>query len=99
MKLFNALVKPILLDFWGALKLSHNNPIENVHPSFCKQLLGVKKQIVHVCMSEARLSSLSFSSPKAQRYDALFVTFLFLYSLFSACGAEGNRHELPDSRR
>ena len=50
-KLFNALVKPILLyasDFWGALKLPHNNPVENLHLSFCKQLLGVQKQTTNV---------------------------------------------------
>ena len=47
LKLFKTLVEPILLyasDFWGILKLPQNNPIENVHLSFCKQLLGVQKQ-------------------------------------------------------
>ena len=46
-KLFETLVKPILLfcsDFWGILKMSKNNPIENLHMKFCKQLLGVQKQ-------------------------------------------------------
>ena len=41
------MVKPILLycsDFWGCLKLPKNNPIERLHLSFCKQLLGVRKQ-------------------------------------------------------
>ena len=50
-KLFNALVKPILLyasDFWGILNLPRNNPIENLHISFCKQLLGVQKQTTNV---------------------------------------------------
>ena len=50
-KLFNALVKPILLyasDFWGVLNLPHNNPVENLHLSFCKQLLGVQKQTTNV---------------------------------------------------
>ena len=50
-KLFNALVKPILLyasDFWGILKLPLNNPVENVHMSFCKQLLGVQKQTTNI---------------------------------------------------
>ena len=45
--LFDTLVKPILLygsDFWGCLKLPKNNPIENVHMRFCKDLLGVQKQ-------------------------------------------------------
>ena len=50
-KLFKALVEPILLyasDFWGILKLPQNNPIENVHLSFCKQLLGVQKQTTNI---------------------------------------------------
>ena len=44
--LFDSLVKPILLygsDFWGCLKLPKNNPIENLHMQFCRQVLGVQK--------------------------------------------------------
>jgi hypothetical protein len=44
--LFDSLVKPILLygsDFWGCLKAPQNNPIENLHMQFCRQLLGVQK--------------------------------------------------------
>ena len=44
--LFDSLVRPILLygsDFWGCLKLPHNNPIENLHMHFCRQILGVQK--------------------------------------------------------
>ena len=44
--LFDSLIKPILLygsDFWGCLKPPHNNPIENLHMQFCRQLLGVQK--------------------------------------------------------
>ena len=44
--LFDILVKPILLygsDFWGCLKCPKNNPIENLHMQFCRQLLGVQK--------------------------------------------------------
>ena len=40
-------IKPILLycsDFWGILKMPKNNPIENLHMKFCKQLLAVQKQ-------------------------------------------------------
>jgi len=51
LKLFSALIEPILLyasDFWGILKLPKNNPIENVFISFCKQLLGVQKQTTNV---------------------------------------------------
>ena len=51
LKLFKALIEPILLyasDFWGILKLPQNNPIENVFTSFCKQLLGVQKQTTNV---------------------------------------------------
>ena len=46
LSLFDSLVKPILLygsDFWGCLKLPQNNPIENLHMQFCRQLLGVQK--------------------------------------------------------
>jgi hypothetical protein len=44
--LFDSLVKPILLygsDFWGGLKLPQNNPIENLHMQFCRQILGVQR--------------------------------------------------------
>jgi hypothetical protein len=49
--LFDSLVKPILLyasDFWACLKLPRNNPIENLHIKFCKDLLGVQIQTVNV---------------------------------------------------
>ena len=45
--LFDILIKPILLynsDFWGCLKVPNNNPIENTHMRFCKDLLGVQRQ-------------------------------------------------------
>ena len=45
--IFNYLIRPILLycsDFWGCLKLPKNNPVENLFMSFCKQILGVRKQ-------------------------------------------------------
>ena len=45
--IFNYMIKPILLycsDFWGCLKKPKNNPIENLFMSFCKQLLGLRKQ-------------------------------------------------------
>ena len=45
--LFNYMVRPILLycsDFWGCLKHPKDSPIAKVHLSFCKQLLGVRKQ-------------------------------------------------------
>ena len=51
MKLFKALVEPILLyasDFWGILNHPKNSPIETIHMSFCKQLLGVQKQTSNV---------------------------------------------------
>ena len=51
MKLFETLIKPILLyasDFWGILKLPKNNPLETLYLSFCKQLLGVQKQTTNV---------------------------------------------------
>ena len=48
LKLFDSLVKPILLygsDFWGPLvyHLIDNNPIENLNIKLCKHLLGVNK--------------------------------------------------------
>ena len=48
-EIFKALVEPILLytrDFWGIVKLLQNNQMENLHLSFCKQLLVVQKQQV-----------------------------------------------------
>ena len=49
--LFDTLIKPILLynsDFWGCLKVPVNNPIENVHMRFCKDLLGVQRQTSNI---------------------------------------------------
>ena len=50
-KLFKTLIQPILLyasDFWGALKLPKNNPIEALFMKFCKELLGVQKQTTNI---------------------------------------------------
>ena len=44
--IFDTLIKPILMynsDYWGCLKPPNNNPIENMHLKFCKELLGVHK--------------------------------------------------------
>ena len=49
--LFDSLVKPILLyasDYWECLKLPRNNPIENLHMKFCKDVLGVQRQTTNV---------------------------------------------------
>ena len=49
--LFAALLKPILLyasDFWGCLKMPTNNPIENTHMRFCKDLLDVQRQTTNI---------------------------------------------------
>ena len=49
--LFDTLIKPILLynsDFWGCLKMPKNNPIENAHIRFCKELLGVQRQTTNI---------------------------------------------------
>ena len=49
--LFDAMIKPILLynsDFWGCLKIPKNNPIENVHMRFCKEVLGVQRQTTNI---------------------------------------------------
>ena len=49
--LSDSLVKPILLyasDYWGCLKLPRNNPIENLHMKFCKEVLGVQRQTTNV---------------------------------------------------
>ena len=51
MKLFESLIKPILLygsDFWGCLKLPKANPIEFVQNKFLKDLLGVQKQTTNI---------------------------------------------------
>ena len=44
--IFDSMIKPILLygsDFWGCIKCPKNNPIENLHMQFCRQILGVQK--------------------------------------------------------
>ena len=51
LKLFDALIKPILLymaDFWGCLKMPNNNPIELFQNKFLKQLLGVQVQTSNI---------------------------------------------------
>ena len=35
-------------DFWGILKMPKNNPFENLHMKFYKQLLGVQKQTTNI---------------------------------------------------
>ena len=50
-KLFNTLVKPILLymaDFWGCLKMPKNDPIGTIQMKFLKQLLGVQTQTTNI---------------------------------------------------
>ncbi len=50
-KLFNTLVKPILLymaDLWGCLKMPKNDPIDTVQVNFLKQLLGVQTQTTNI---------------------------------------------------
>ena len=51
LKLIDSLIKPILLyssDFWGCLKLPKDNPIEKLHISMYKQILGVQKQTTNI---------------------------------------------------
>ena len=53
LKLFDSLVKPILLycsDFWGCLDtvITQNSPMETLNTSICKQLLGVKKHTSNI---------------------------------------------------
>ena len=51
LKLFDTLIKPILLyvsDFSGCLKMPSNNPMENTHRRFCKDLLGVQRQTSNI---------------------------------------------------
>ena len=50
-KLFNTLVKPVLLymaDLWGCLKMPKNDPIDTVQMKFLKQLLGVQTQTTNI---------------------------------------------------
>ena len=49
--LFDSIIKPILLyasDFWGCLKLPNVNPIDILHHTVCKQVLGVQKQTTNI---------------------------------------------------
>ena len=68
-KLFDSLVRPILLyasDFWGCLKLPVNNPIENLHMTFCKNLLGVQRQTTNIgVLLELGREPLSIMAQKA----------------------------------
>ena len=68
LSLIDFLIKPILLycsDFWGALKLPRNNPIENLHMMMLKQLLGVQKQTTNIgVLIELGRSPLNLSATK-----------------------------------
>ena len=69
MHLFNYMVRPILLycsDYWGCLKQPKNNPISKLHLSFCKQLLGVRKQTnTSAVLLELGLTPISHHGVKA----------------------------------
>ena len=71
LKLFDCLVKPILLygaDFWGCLKLSFNetNPIEKLNIKLCKDLLRVKRRTSNVgCRCELGRQQLFITGFKA----------------------------------
>lgn len=63
-KLFDALVRPILLycsDIWGNSKLDEKSPIEQVHIKFCKQLLQVGKQTSNIGV-KAELGRISLTT-------------------------------------
>ena len=66
--LFDSLVKPILTygsDFWGCLKLPKNNPIENLHMQFCRQILGVQKNTTnHGVLLELGRTPLTFEAQR-----------------------------------
>ena len=67
--LYHHMIKPILLyvsDFWGCLKLPKNSPIERLHNTFCKLLLGVQKQTSTVdILLELGLVPLTLNAIKA----------------------------------
>ena len=67
--LYDCMVKPILLynsDFWGSLKHPKNSPVECVHLSFHRQLLGVRKQTNTVAVHlELNSTPLMFNAIKA----------------------------------
>ena len=67
--LWDTLVKPIMMyssDFWGCLKLPVNNPIENLHMHFCKNILGVHKSTTNIgVLLEVGRVPIIFSSQKA----------------------------------
>ena len=66
--LFKTLIQPILLyasDFWGALKLPKNNPIETLFMRFCKELLGVQRRTTNVgVLLELGETPLSFTGTR-----------------------------------
>ena len=66
--LYTYIVRPILLyccDFWGCIKQPKNNPIVTFHLSFCKQLLGVRRQTSnHAVLQEIGLLPISLHITK-----------------------------------
>ena len=71
LKLFDALVKPILMygsDFWGPLvyRQIDNNPIENLNVKLCKHLLGVNKHTSNAgCRAELGRQPLLLTGAKS----------------------------------
>ena len=67
--LYNYLIRPILTycsDYWGCIQPTSNNPIEKLHMSFCKQLLGVRKQTTtDGVLLELGMTPISFYAIKA----------------------------------
>ena len=47
LRAFLKLKRKMGISFWGILKMSVNNPIENLFMSFCRQLLEVQKQSIN----------------------------------------------------
>ena len=97
--IFNYLIKPILLycsDFWGCLKQPKNNPIEKLYVSFCKQLLGVRKQTnTDGVLQELGLLPITFYSAKMAVRNWERIHLKKANPLLIASHAYALRKELP----
>ena len=95
--LFDTLVKPILLygsDFWGCLKPPRNNPIENLHMQFCRQILGVQKNttnngvLLEIGRTPLMLEAQRLSVKNWERIKNGDGNSLVTYSYQNACNKE-----------
>ena len=81
-------------DFWGCLKPPRNNPIENLHMQFCRQILGVQKNttnngvLLEIGRTPLMLEAQRLSVKNWERIKNGDGNSLVTYSYQNACNKE-----------